>query len=62
MIRKVLKSRTIQFAIILAALSALQGFVLAIHIDPIYQACIGFGLSVIIIVLRYVTKTPLYDK
>lgn len=56
------KSKTVIFAIIVAALSALQGFVLAINIDPRQQAVIGFVLSVIIIVLRFVTTTDLDDK
>lgn len=57
-----LRSKTIQFAFILAALSALQGFVLAIPIDPLHQAAIGFTIAVIMIVLRAVTKVPLDDK
>lgn len=56
------KSKTVIFGIIVAALSALQGFVLAINIDPIHQALIGFILSIIIIVLRFVTTTDLDDK
>lgn len=56
------KSKTVVFGIIVAALSALQGFVLAINIDPAQQAMIGFVLSIIIIVLRFVTNTDLDDK
>lgn len=61
-LRHAFRSRTIQFAILLAALSALQGFILAIPIDPLQQALIGFALSVIIIVLRIVTNVPLNDR
>lgn len=56
------KSKTVIFGIIVAALSALQGFVLAINIDPMQQALIGFIISIIIIVLRFVTTTDLDDK
>lgn len=56
------RSKTVIFGLIVAALSALQGFVLVIPIDPLQQALIGFALSVIIIVLRFVTKVPLDDK
>lgn len=56
------RSKTIQFALLLAFLSALQGFVLAIPIDPLHQAAIGFALAVIMIILRAVTKVPLDDK
>lgn len=59
---KAYKSKTVIFGIILAALSALQGFVLAIDIDPAQQAIIGLILSIIIIVLRFVTNTDLDDK
>lgn len=59
---KAYKSKTVIFGIILAALSALQGFVLAINIDPAQQAIIGLILSIIIIVLRFVTNTDLDDK
>lgn len=57
-----LRSRTIRVALVLAALSALQGFVLAIPIDPLQQAAIGFAIAVIMIFLRAITKVPLDDK
>lgn len=61
-LRRAWRSKTIIFGIILAALSALQGFVLAIDIDPAQQAIIGFVISVVVIVLRFVTNTDLDDK
>ena len=57
-----LRSRTIGFALLLAALSALQGFVLSIPMDPVHQALIGFGIATIMILLRAITKVPLDDK
>ena len=61
-LRRAWRSKTVVFGIILAALSALQGFVLAINIDPFQQAVIGFVLSAIVIVLRFVTTKDLDDK
>lgn len=60
-LRGALRSKTIQVAILLAFLSALQGFVLAIPIDPLHQAAIGFSIAIIMILLRAVTKVPLDD-
>lgn len=57
-----LRSKTVIFGLIVAGLSALQGFVLAIPIDPLQQAAIGFAISALIIVLRFVTRVPLDDK
>lgn len=61
-LRKALKSKTVIFGIILAALSALQGFVLAIDLEPKAQALTGFALSAIIIVLRFLTNGSIDDK
>lgn len=61
-ISKALKSKTVLFGIIVAALSALQGFVLAIPMEPQLQALGGFALSVIIIVLRFMTTGSIDDK
>ena len=58
-LRAALKSRTVRFALILAALSALQGFVLAIPMDPLQQALLGFAIAALIIFFRFITKTPL---
>lgn len=61
-IRKFFKSKTVRFALFLAALSAAQGFVAAIPIDPRQQAVIGFAISALIIFFRFKTKAPLFDK
>lgn len=58
-LRAALKSRTVRFALILAGLSALQGFVLAITMDPLQQALLGFAIAALIIFFRFITKTPL---
>lgn len=59
---KALRSRTIWFAIILAVLSVLQGFVFYIPFEPIYQAAVGVILAVIITLLRIITTGSLDDK
>ena len=60
--KKALKSKTVWLGIILAALSALQGFVMDITMNPKIQAVLGFTLSVIIIILRFVTTGSIDDK
>lgn len=61
-IKKVLKSKTIWFAIIVAVLSVLQGFVFYVPFEPIYQAILGIFLAVVITVLRFATTGSLDDK
>lgn len=61
-LKKALKSKTVLFGILLAALSALQGFVLAVPMDPKTQAILGFVLSAIVIVLRFATNGSIDDK
>ena len=62
MINKAFRSRTIWFAIVVAVLSVLQGFVFYVPIEPVYQAVIGIALAVIITVLRFATTESLDDK
>ena len=62
MLRKALKSKTIWFAIVLAVLSVLQGFVVILPIDPQWQALIGVVLAVIVVLLRFSTRRPIDDK
>lgn len=54
-----IRSRTVQYAIIIAVLSVLQGFVFAIPVAPQWQALIGCAIAVGIVVLRAVTTQPL---
>jgi len=62
MLRKILKSKTVIFAVVVAVLSTLQGFVFAIPIEPHWQAVIGVVLAVIVTLLRMVTKEPISEK
>jgi hypothetical protein len=58
-----LKSRTVWFAIILAALSVLQGYVgLIPNLSTIQQMYVGLAISVAVTVLRFMTTTAVADK
>jgi len=61
-LRQFLRSRTVWFAIAVATLSVLQGFVLFLPIDPHWQAAVGVAISVLIIYFRFITGKPLDDK
>ena len=62
MIAQALKSRTVWFAIALAVLSVLQGFVLQLPIPPWGHAIVGSGIAAAIVVLRAITTQPLSGK
>jgi hypothetical protein len=58
----VLKSRTVWFAIAVAILSVLQGFVFALPLSPMWQAVVGCVIAVGIVLLRAITTQPLLQK
>ena len=57
-----LKSRTVLFAVALAVLSVLQGFVIQLPIPPWGHAVVGSVIAAAIVVLRFVTTQPLSEK
>jgi hypothetical protein len=57
-----LKSRTVLFAVALAVLSVLQGFVIQLPIPPWGQAVVGSVIAAAIVVLRIITTQPLSEK
>lgn len=57
-----LKSRTVWFAIALAVLSVLQGFVLQLPVPPWGHAVVGSVIAAAIVVLRIITTQPLDQK
>jgi hypothetical protein len=57
-----LRSRTVQYAIALAVLSLLQGFVVQLPIPPWGHAVVGSVIAVCIVVLRAITTQPLSEK
>jgi len=61
-IAQLLKSRTVLFAILLAVLSIVQGYVALLPITPIQQMYVGCAIAVAITLLRIITTTPIADK
>ena len=59
---QLLKSRTVLFAIALAALSVVQGYVGLLPLTQIEQMYVGIVISVIVTVLRIITTQPVSDK
>jgi uncharacterized membrane protein YccC len=62
MIAQALKSRTVWFAIALAVLSVLQGFVFALPLPAWGQALVGCVIAVAVVLLRTITTQPLSKK
>jgi hypothetical protein len=61
-ILQLLKSRTVWFALLLAVLSIVQGYVALLPITPIQQMFVGCGIAVCITLLRIITTQPISDK
>jgi len=61
-IKQAIKSRTVQFAIALAILSVLQGFILQLPVPTWVQAAIGCAVAVMVTVLRIITTQPITSK
>jgi ABC-type branched-subunit amino acid transport system permease subunit len=59
---QLLKSKTVLFAIALAALSVVQGYLGLLPLTQIEQMYVGIVISVIVTVLRIVTTQPLDQK
>lgn len=59
---QLLKSRTVQFAILLAALSVVQGYVGLLPLTQVQQMYAGIGISVIVTILRIITTQPISEK
>ena len=57
-----LRSRTVQFAVVIACLSVLQGFVGFIPASPFIQAIIGCGIATAVVILRFITTQPISEK
>jgi hypothetical protein len=61
-LKAALKSRTVLFALVVALLSVLQGFVGLLPIGPFSQMCIGLVIAFMVVILRFVTTTPIGEK
>ena len=59
---QLLKSRTVIFAILLAMLSIVQGYVGLLPLTPFHQMLVGCGIAIAITILRIITTTPISEK
>ena len=57
-----LKSKTVWYAIIIAVLSIVQGYINLLPMTPVAQMFIGIVISVGIVILRLLTTQPIGDK
>ena len=48
-----LKSKQVQWALVVAILSVLQGFVMELPLTPIHQMIVGLIISVVIVLLKF---------
>ena len=57
-----LKSKTVWYAIIIAVLSIVQGYIGLLPMTPVEQMVIGIIISVGIVILRLLTTQPIGEK
>ena len=57
-----LKSKTVWYAIIIAVLSIVQGYIGLLPMTPVLQMAVGIGISVGIVILRLLTTQPIGAK
>ena len=57
-----LKSKTVWYAIIIAVLSIVQGYIGLLPMTPVLQMFVGIGISVGIVILRLLTTQPIGNK
>jgi ABC-type branched-subunit amino acid transport system permease subunit len=58
----ILKSRTVWFAILLAVLSILQGYVGLLPLSQVGQMIVGIVIAVAVTLLRLITTKPVSEK
>jgi hypothetical protein len=58
----ILKSKTVWYAILIAVLSIVQGYVALLPMTPVAQMVVGIVISVGIVILRLLTTQPIGDK
>lgn len=59
---QLLKSRTVWFAVLLAVLSVVQGYIGIFKLDPQTEMITGCVIAACIAVLRIVTTQPIKEK
>ena len=57
-----LKSKTVWYAIIIAVLSIVQGYIGLLPMTPVAQMAVGIAISVGIVILRLLTTQPISEK
>lgn len=57
-----LKSKTVWYAIIIAVLSIVQGYIGLLPMTPVAQMFVGISISVGIVILRLLTTQPIGAK
>ena len=57
-----LKSKTVWYAIVIAVLSIVQGYIGLLPMTPVLQMFVGIGISVGIVILRLLTTQPIGEK
>jgi len=61
-VMNLLKSKTVWYAIIIAVLSIVQGYINLLPMTPVAQMFVGIMISVGIVILRLVTTTAISEK
>jgi len=57
-----LKSKTVWYAITIAVLSIVQGYIGLLPMTPVAQMAVGIVISVGIVILRLLTTQPISEK
>ncbi len=57
-----LKSKTVWYAILIAVLSIVQGYIGLLPMTPVLQMFVGISISVGIVILRLLTTQPISEK
>jgi len=52
-----LKSKQVQWALVIAVLSVLQGFLFELPLTPVHQMIAGVVIAVVVVLLRFI-ETP----
>ena len=58
----ILKSKTVWYAIVIAVLSIVQGYIGLLPMTPVLQMFVGIAISVGIVILRLLTTQPISEK
>ena len=57
-----LKSKTVWYAIVIAVLSIVQGYIGLLPMTPVAQMVVGIIISVGVVILRLLTTQPISEK